>query len=501
MSSHSADLNKIDETEEFIGSSAKYYEDQFRIIGSSSGFTFTFNFLVLILGPVWYGMRGIWNWCFAFVICEVFSLVQISRAMLGDLAIEERNRLATVSSQIELRQAQLEAAIKKGSEDLSAFERNIQSLTNILMDLELDITRAEGSRIWIFLIGFGLFISFRIIQATLANTILEGRFFNWLSDRSIASGKSVYRLLVSIFFVIFIYSISIVHYTNPDIISNLSQFPTEKYIRLSSIFWIEVFFDYIIERGQYAFDGIAATIRWFLDGLELLFVQTPWLVTFISLVMLTGLSAGQRPALWTGTFLVYIGLVGLWEKAMTSLALLGAGACISICIGIPLGMYCARRPRVYDFVRPVMDLMQTMPAFVYMIPIIAFFGTGKVSAVIITIVFGGTPVVRLTVLGLRGVPDTIREAVIAFGASKWYLLTKVDLPLAAPSIRAGIKQTILLSLATVVLASLIGAKGLGEDVLEALQYASVGQGILSGFAILFLATIIDRIIQGKQKDS
>ena len=120
---HSKNLDNANETEAFIGSSAKYYEEQFRIIGSTSGFTFTFNFLALILGPIWYGMRGIWNWCFAFVICEVFSLVQISRAMLGDLAIEERNRLSTVSSQIELRQAQLEAAIKKGVEDLSAFER------------------------------------------------------------------------------------------------------------------------------------------------------------------------------------------------------------------------------------------------------------------------------------------------------------------------------------------------------------------------------------------
>ena len=185
---------------------------------------------------------------------------------------------------------------------------------------------------------------------------------------------------------------------------------------------------------------------------------------------------------------------------MTSLALLGTAACISISIGIPLGMYCARRPRVYRVVRPIMDFMQTMPAFVYMIPVIAFFGTGKVPAAITVMVFGGTPVVRLTVLGLRGVPESIREAAIAYGASNWYLLRKVDLPLAAPSIRAGMNQTILLSLAMVVVASLIGAKGLGEDVLEALQYASVGQGILSGFSILFLAMILDRIIQGRRRD-
>jgi ABC-type proline/glycine betaine transport system permease subunit len=143
-----------------------------------------------------------------------------------------------------------------------------------------------------------------------------------------------------------------------------------------------------------------------------------------------------------------------------------------------------------------MDFMQTMPAFVFMIPVIAFFGTGKPAAVVTTMIFGGTPVVRLTVLGLRGVPDSVREAAISFGANKWYLLTRVDLPLASPSIRAGINQTIMLSLAMVVVASLIGAKGLGEDVLEALQYANVGQGILAGFAILFCAMILDRIVQG-----
>jgi glycine betaine/proline transport system permease protein len=217
------------------------------------------------------------------------------------------------------------------------------------------------------------------------------------------------------------------------------------------------------------------------------------------IVLLTWLTAGIRTAVWSMAFLSYMGLLGFWEKAMTTLALLGTAACLSILIGIPLGLFCARRPRFYSVIQPVMDFMQTMPAFVFMIPVIAFFGTGKPAAVVTTMIFGGTPVVRLTVLGLRGVPDSVREAAIAFGANKWYLLTRVDLPLAGPSIRAGINQTIMLSLAMVVVASLIGAKGLGEDVLEALQYANVGQGILAGFAILFCAMILDRIVQGQRK--
>ena len=233
-----------------------------------------------------------------------------------------------------------------------------------------------------------------------------------------------------------------------------------------------------------------------LDFLEVVFVETPWIVVASFIILLTGLSAGLRAAVWSGAFLAYMGVLGFWDKAMTTLALLGTAACISIAIGIPLGVYCARRPRVYSAIRPIMDFMQTMPAFVFMIPVIAFFGTGKPAAVVTTMIFGGTPVVRLTVLGLRGVPESVREAAIAYGASKFYLLTKVDLPLAKPSIIAGINQTIMLSLAMVVVASLIGAKGLGEDVLEALQYASVGQGILAGFAILFCALILDRIVAG-----
>ena len=229
---------------------------------------------------------------------------------------------------------------------------------------------------------------------------------------------------------------------------------------------------------------------------EVLFVQTPWPVIASFIILLTWLAAGVPAAVAAALFLAYMGFFGFWEKAMTTLALLGTAATLSIVLGIPLGLFCARRPRFYAVIRPIMDFMQTMPSFVFMIPVIALFSVGKPAAVVVTMIFGGTPVVRLTVLGMRGVPESVREAAIAYGASKWYLLTKVDLPLASPSILAGVNQTIMLSLAMVVVASLIGAKGLGEDVLEALQYSSVGQGILAGFAILFCAMILNRVFQG-----
>jgi glycine betaine/proline transport system permease protein len=299
--------------------------------------------------------------------------------------------------------------------------------------------------------------------------------------------------------MVLVVAAAMVHYSFPGRFPILTEFPTNPDFRLGAIDGVEAFFAWCVTNGEALFDFITFGIRSILDALELVFVSTPWIVVASLIILLTWLTAGVRTAIWSTAFLSYMGLLGFWEKAMTTLALLGTAACLSILIGIPLGMFAARRPRFYSAIQPIMDFMQTMPAFVFMIPVIAFFGTGKPAAVVTTMIFGGTPVVRLTVLGLRGVPESVREAAISFGANKWYLLTRVDLPLAAPSIRAGINQTIMLSLAMVVVASLIGAKGLGEDVLEALQYANVGQGILAGFAILFCAMILDRIVQGQRK--
>ncbi|MGA1696843.1 MAG: ABC transporter permease, partial [Arenicellales bacterium] len=317
--------------------------------------------------------------------------------------------------------------------------------------------------------------------------------------RSVRSGMRPADVVLTTGFAFTVMLLSTIHYSFPNMVALFADFPTHPDIRLLSIDGVEKTFDYAVIKGDALFTAITIGIRSVLDSLEMLFVRTPWIVVISAIAVMTGLSAGPRAAIYSVAFLAYMGLLGFWVKAMTTLALLGTAAILSITIGIPLGIYCSTRPRFYAFIRPIMDFMQTMPAFVFMIPVIAFFGTGKVAAVIITMIFGGTPVVRLTVLGLKGVPETIREAAIAYGASKWYLLTKVDLPLAMPTILAGVNQTVMLSLAMVVVASLIGAKGLGQDVLEALQYANVGQGILAGIAILFCALILDRVIQGKKR--
>ncbi|NCW66864.1 MAG: ABC transporter permease subunit, partial [Rhodobacteraceae bacterium] len=401
----------------FVETSQEYYVEQFSKIGARSKFTLTYNWFAGLLGPVWFGARGLWSWALAFLILETIAFVQIVRGSFGDLSAEAWLRIASIENTLELRRKQLASAIEKGTEKIDVYRRAVESLENNI----------EG-----------------------------------IKEEALALDEQ----------------------------GNL---------RLGAIGYVERFFEYCVLNGEAFFDAITRFIRMILDALETIFVGTPWIVVASLLILLTHLSAGPRMAIYTAAFLSYMGLLGFWEKAMTTLALLGTAACLSIIIGIPLGMFCARRQRLYSVIQPIMDFMQTMPAFVFMIPVIAFFGTGKPAAVVTTMIFGGTPVVRLTVLGLRGVPESVREAAASFGASKWYLLTKVDLPLAAPSIRAGVNQTIMLSLAMVVVASLIGAKGLGEDVLEALQYANVGQGILAGFCILFCAMILDRIVQGGRR--
>ncbi len=491
-------IQRDNKVKEFAGKNQDYYVEQFKKIGSSAKFIVSINYWAGLLGSIWFFSRGLWNYGLAFLLLETLAIVQISRGFFGNLAVDAWERIARIESTLALRKDQLANAIENNSEKIDVYKRAIESLENSIGGIRLEAQTLEDSGLFIAFIGFSILFFCKIVQTLLANVLLEKKFSDWLSEPSISKGLSIQRALAGGFFSLAIIAISSIHYSVPSSISWLSEFPTKLSIRLTSINWVEDFFAFAINYGDAFFDSISYFIRLVLDHLELLFVNTPWIVVASVIIFLTWLSAGIRSAIYAAAFLAYIGFLGFWEQAMTTLALLGTAACLSISIGIPLGMFCARRYRFYSFIRPIMDFMQTMPAFVFMIPVIAFFGTGKPAAVVTTMIFGGTPVVRLTVLGLRGVSETVREATVSFGASKWYLLTHIDLPLAAPSIRAGVNQTVMLSLAMVVVASLIGAKGLGEDVLEALQYANVGQGILAGFAILFCAMIIDRIVQGNK---
>ncbi len=483
----------------FVRTNPDYYIKNFDKIGASARFTATFNLMAGIFGPIWFGARGLWSWALPFLIIETLAYVQIARGLFGDLAADAMARIASIEGTLELRRQQLAAAIEANSDKIDVYQRTVESLEANIGGIraEAEALAAQGPAI--ILSGVIILLVIKAVQSVVANWALEARFSEWISDRSIRSAMPVSEIVFSTIFMALIVTAAMMHYSFPGRFSLLSHFPTDPDIRLTGITWVEDFIAFFVRNSEAFFDGLTIGIRALLDALEVILVQTPWIVIACLIILLTWLTAGISTAIYSGAFLAYMGLLGFWEAAMTTLALLGTAACLSIVIGIPLGMFAARRPRFYAFIQPIMDFMQTMPAFVFMVPVIAFFGVGKPAAVIVTMIFGGTPVVRLTVLGLRGVPESVREAAISFGANKWYLLTKVDLPLASPSIRAGINQTIMLSLAMVVVASLIGAKGLGEDVLEALQYANVGQGILAGFAILFCAMILDRIVQGQRK--
>ena len=483
---------------DFVGQSQGYYQKVFAHMLQAPGYRYTLNMAAGLLGPIWFGARGPWSWFLGFLMLETMAYIQIGRGLFGDLGREARTRADQIAQTLDLRHQQIEAAEASGSGSLDALKRAAESLEGALADAQAAALAADASGVNFLITGIVLLLVIKFIAASLGNWTLEGQFARWRSDRSVASGWSPVRMLTSAGLFLAVTVLSTVKFAQPDAISLLKSFPTNRNWRLDVGDGVQAAFDWTKTAGRGFFDGLTTGMRTLLDWIEVVLVDTPWPVVALVVLMLAWLSAGPRVAIFTGAALAYLGLLDFWEKAMTTIALLGAAALISITLGIPLGIYCARRPRLFAVVRPILDFMQSMPSFVYLIPVVAFIGSGKPAGVVATMIFGSPPVIRFTVLGLQQVPETVREAALAFGATPRYLLWRVDLPLARRTIMAGVNQTILLSLAMVVVASLIGAKGLGEDVLEALQYAAAGQGILSGLAILFCALILDRIVAGKR---
>jgi glycine betaine/proline transport system permease protein len=190
-----------------------------------------------------------------------------------------------------------------------------------------------------------------------------------------------------------------------------------------------------------------------------------------------------------------IGVMGMWANAMNTLSQVLVAVALSIVIAIPLGIWSARSDRVQQAMKPVLDAMQTMPAFVYLVPVVALFEVGRVPGVIASVVYALPPAIRLTDLGIRQVPKETVEAAIAYGATPWQLLRKVQLPLARPSILLGINQTIMMALSVVIIAGLIGGGALGFEVVQSLARTEIGRGVVAGLSIMLLAIVIDRITQ------
>ncbi|MGJ9385093.1 ABC transporter permease [Salipaludibacillus sp. CF4.18] len=244
------------------------------------------------------------------------------------------------------------------------------------------------------------------------------------------------------------------------------------------------------------FNEISRILRIFIGGVtDGLILIPPELITLI-LIVISWKIAGRNVAIFTLIGFIYIGSVDLWEAAMQTVSIVIVSTFFSIIIGIPLGIFAATNKVADKIIRPILDFMQTLPSFVYLIPAILLFGLGGVPAVISTFVFATPPAVRMTSLGIRQVPEAAVEASLAFGSTAKQLLFKVQLPLALPTIMAGINQTVMLALSMAVIASMIGAPGLGSVVLSGISTVNVGLGLTGGLGIVVLAIILDRITQG-----
>lgn len=241
-------------------------------------------------------------------------------------------------------------------------------------------------------------------------------------------------------------------------------------------------------------------LQWFLNWLQDLFVSTPWFVfLLVMLVIVYVVSRSARIVLGTAAAMLAIGLVGLWQDTMITLAMVTVCTLIAVAVGIPIGILMARSDRIQSLVNPVLDVMQTMPSFVYLIPVVMIFGIGKVPGLIAVVIYAVPPMIRLTNLGIRLVDKEVLEAADAFGSSHRQKLFNVQIPLAMPTIMAGINQTIMMSLAMVVVASMIGVGGLGKNVLQAITNQFFTIGFLNGFALVVIAIIFDRTSQAYGK--
>lgn len=254
--------------------------------------------------------------------------------------------------------------------------------------------------------------------------------------------------------------------------------------------------DLVVNYG-FVFKYISGFILQALLAVEWLFRGLPWWVIIPSFMILAWFSSRKVSfTILVGCLLFLVGMLGLWDLTMQTLSLMVMASLTSVVIGIPIGVLLAQFGILRTITLPILDVMQTMPSFVYLIPAMMLFGLGKVPAILATVIYAVPPLIRLTDLGIRQVDKEVVEAATAFGGSPNQILFGVQLPLAAPTIMAGLNQTIMMTLSMVVVASMIGARGLGEQVLNGIQTLDVGEGLEGGIGIVILAIVLDRITQG-----
>ncbi len=257
----------------------------------------------------------------------------------------------------------------------------------------------------------------------------------------------------------------------------------------------EALINWLTRHADWLFHMIGSVVEAVLSAFNAVLIYPPPYVMCILLVALAWFLAGRGVAVFTAIGFPLIWYMDLWADTMDTLSLVIASVFIALVIGIPLGIWTSKSERAWKFVRPILDFMQTLPAFVYLIPAVLFFRLGPVPGVVATLIFSLPPAVRLTNLGIKQVPTEIKEATLSFGATGTQMLFKAELPVALPTILAGVNQTIMLALSMVVIAGMIGAGGLGNQVLKGITQLKIDLGFESGIAIVILAIFLDRITQ------
>ncbi|MED3553807.1 ABC transporter permease [Cytobacillus praedii] len=259
--------------------------------------------------------------------------------------------------------------------------------------------------------------------------------------------------------------------------------------------WIDSFVDWLTVTFAFIFDAITVSLEGIVEGLFTVLEFIPSYILIILIGLLAWKLSTKGIALFAIIGLFLIDNLGYWEGMLETLSLVLTAVIITVVIGIPMGIWASQKNTVKQIITPILDFMQTMPAFVYLIPAIFFFSIGVVPGVVASVIFAVPPTIRLTILGIQQVPADIIEAAEAFGSTTSQRLLKVQLPLAMPTIMAGVNQSIMLSLSMVVIASMVGSPGLGADVYRAVTQIQIGKGFEAGLAIVVMAIILDRITQ------
>ncbi len=271
--------------------------------------------------------------------------------------------------------------------------------------------------------------------------------------------------------------------------------------RLPFADWIDVGVDWLVSTFDSTFEGISTVLAGIVEGSVEWLSIVPSILLAVLFSLLAWSISTRRIGLFSLIGLLFIDYLGYWYPMLQMLALVLTSVFFSLIIGIPLGILGSQQATVKKIIDPILDLMQTMPAFVYLIPAIFFFDIGVVPGVVASVIFSMPPTIRLTMLGIQQVPKDLIEATEAFGSTTWQRLSKVQIPLAKPTIMAGVNQSIMLSLSMVVIASMVGAPGLGAEVYKAVTQLKTGVGVEAGLSIVIVAIILDRVTQhaGKKK--